>query len=466
MIKLSPITKLLALSSLFSGQMAVSSAAEQQSPQPSHEKPNFIIIYTDDLGYGDLSCMGSKTIHSPNIDKMAAEGLKFLDFYSGSASCTPARAALMTGSYPPRVNLDNVLFPDSKDKHTGKTKGLNPSEITIAELLKSQGYATGMVGKWHLGDDPSFMPNNQGFDAYFGLPYSNDMVPPRFVDLPLLRNGEVLELNPDQDYITQRYTEESLAFIEKNKEQPFFLFLSHSMPHRACHASPEFTKRFTKEQLSQIKPGEDKKSRDFLYPAAVEEIDWSTGVILKKLAELGIEENTLIVFTSDNGPMTGSTGPLRGKKGGVHEGGHRVPAIMQWKGRIPAGSVTSEIATAMDLLPTFANLAGTQPPQDRVIDGHDILPLLESPQEVQSPYKAFFYTHGGKAVRSGKWKLILGRKNGLYDLSEDIGEKKNLAAQHPEIVQNLQGLFEGYTQSLKNHSRPAGSLDDSPLQPK
>lgn len=421
-------------------------------------QPNFVIIYTDDLGYGDLSCQGSKNIHSPNIDMMAAEGIRFTDFYSGSASCTPARAALMTGSYPRRVNLDNVLFPGSLDKHTKKTKGLNPSEITIAEILKSKGYQTGMVGKWHLGDDPSFMPNNQGFDEYFGLPYSNDMVPPRFVDLPLLRNGEVVELNPDQDQITRRYTEESIAFIEANKEQPFFLYLSHSMPHRACHASAEFTKRFTEAQMKQIKPGEDKASRDFLYPAAVEEIDWSTGEILKKLRELGLEENTLIVFSSDNGPMVGSAGPLRGKKGSVFEGGHRVPGIMQWKGRIPAGTVCSELATAMDLLPTFAGLAGAKVPADRVIDGHDILPLMEAKQGAESPYDAFFYTHGGTGVRSGKWKLVRGKRGGLYDLSTDIGEKKNLSKAHPEVVQELGARFDQFITSLKTTSRPAGSL--------
>ncbi|MEP4077177.1 sulfatase [Haloferula sp.] len=423
-----------------------------------------MLIYTDDLGYGDLSCQDSKNIDSPNIDQLATDGIRFTDFYSGSASCTPARAALMTGSYPSRVNMDNVLFPGSIDRHTKKVKGLNPSEITIAEVLKSEGYATGMVGKWHLGDDSSFMPNNQGFDEYFGLPYSNDMVPPRFVDLPLLRNGELLEVNPDQDQITRRYTEESISFIEKNKDQPFFLYLSHSMPHRACHASAEFTKRFTEAQMKRIKPGEDKKSRDFLYPASVEEIDWSTGEILKKLRELGLEENTMIVFSSDNGPMVGSTGPLRGKKGSVYEGGHRVPGIVQWKGRIPAGTVCREMVTAMDLLPTFAGLAGAKVPEDRVIDGHDILPLLEADPDAKSPYDAFFYTHGGKAVRSGKWKLVLGKKGGLFDLSADIGEKKNLAKTHPEVDARLRDHLDDFSKDLKKNSRPAGVLKDSTNQ--
>lgn len=436
-------------------------------------KPNFIIIYTDDLGYGDLSCMGAKNINTPNIDQMALEGISFMDFYSGSASCTPARAALMTGSYPKRVMMDNVLFPGSIDKHTKEVKGLNPSEITIAEVLKTKGYSTGIVGKWHLGDDSTFMPNNQGFDYFFGLPYSNDMLPPNFVDLPLMRNSEVVELNPDQDYITKRYTEESIAFIEKNKDEPFFLYLAHSMPHRACHASPEFTKRFSEEEMQQIQPGEDKKSRDFLYPAAVEEIDWSTGEILRKLRELGLEENTLVVFTSDNGPMTGSAGPLRGKKGSVFEGGHRVPCIMQWKGRIPEKKVSRELTTAMDFLPTFAGLAGAEMPRDRVIDGQDILPLLEAKPNSKSPHETFFYTHDGMAVRSGKWKLILrvGKQNEikkidalesgmLFDLEADIAEKNNLIKEYPKVAQRLESLFNEFLVSLKTTSRPAGSLID------
>ncbi|MFC5050408.1 sulfatase [Rubritalea spongiae] len=445
------------LSSFF--YMGISSLFLFPSQHAKANTPNFIIIYADDLGYGDLSCMGSKNISTPHIDQMAKDGILFTNFYSASASCTPARASLMTGSYPDRVNLNNVLFPGNKDKKTGKTKGLNPNEITIAELLKKQNYTTGMVGKWHLGDAPQFMPNNQGFDYYFGLPYSNDMVPPRFIDLPLIRNGEVIEINPDQDYLTQRYTEESLAFIEKNKDKPFFLYLSHSMPHRACHVSPEFTKRFTKDQLDTIKPGEDKASRDFLYPAAVEELDWSTGQVLKKLRELGLEENTLVVFSSDNGPKTGSAKPLRGKKGSVYEGGHRVPGIMQWKGCIPAATTSQEVVTAMDLLPTFSTLAGANIPSDRVIDGHNILPLLEARPDAQSPYDAFFYTHGGMAVRKGDWKLIRGKRGGLYNLSNDISESTNLAKQYPEIVQKLTILMEAHQADLKQNSRPAGTLD-------
>ncbi len=422
-------------------------------------KPNFIIIYTDDLGYGDLSCYGAKNIKTPNLDQMAQKGMKFLDFYATSASCTPSRAALMTGSYPPRVGLDNVLMPGSKDRHSGKILGLNPSEITIAEILKTKGYQTACIGKWHLGDLPKFMPNNNGFDEFFGLPYSNDMFPERFPDLPLMRNDKVLEVNPDQTYLTKRFTEESIKFIEKNQSSPFFLYLAHPMPHRPCYASSEFTKRFTQAQLDKVVDNNDKAARDFLYPASVEELDWSVGQVLKKVKELGLEENTLVIFTSDNGPKVGSAGRLRGGKGSIYEGGHRVPAIMQWKGRISPGSHTSEIVTGMDFLPTFAGIIGASLPNDRVIDGGNILPILQGQAGAKSPYKAFFYTHGGRAVRSGKWKLIKGRgaNVALYDLSTDIGERKNLKKQHPELVRQLSASLAEHLENLKTTSRPAGS---------
>ena len=454
-------------SKILAAFLVLASLASQANAQPV-SPPNFVIILTDDQGYGDLSCYGSQNIQSPNLDQMAADGIRFTDFYVAGSVCTPSRAALMTGSYPGRVGLEKVLMPGSVVKATkrkGKflTAGLNPSEITIAEILKDKGYATACVGKWHLGDDPKFMPNNHGFDEFFGLPYSNDMVPDRFPDLPLMDNAEVLELNPDQDQLTRRYTEQSIAFVRKHQEEPFFLYLAHSMPHRACHASAEFTKRFTQSQMNAIKPGEDKRSRDFLYPAAVEEIDWSTGKILNTLAELGLEENTLVVFTSDNGPKNGgggSAGLLRGGKGSILEGGCRVPGIMQWKGRIPAGTVCGEIASTMDLLPTFAALAGAALPTDRVIDGKNILPLLEAEPDAKSPHKSFFYTYGGMAVRSGKWKLIKGGKRSLYDLSNDLGEKNNLAKQFPEVVQALEDQIAKFNTSLRDNNRPAGALDD------
>jgi arylsulfatase A len=456
-----------AISPLLSGFLLLCCLGGGATAEPV-QRPNFIVILTDDQGYGDLGCYGSERIKSPHLDKMAAEGIRFTDFYVVGSVCTPSRASLMTGSYPKRVGLEKVLFPDSVVKKSGgkggelEKAGLNPSEITIAEILKEKGYATACVGKWHLGDDPKFMPNNQGFDEYFGLPYSNDMVPDQFPDLPLMRNSEVVELNPDQDQLTRRYTEESIAFIRKHKDEPFFLYLPHSMPHRAVHASAEFTKRFTEKQMNSIKPGEDKASRDFLYPAAIEEIDWSTGEILNTLRELGLEGNTLIVFTSDNGAKDGGGGsnrPLRGGKGSVFEGGNRVPGIMQWKGTIPTGTVSGEVACTMDLLPTFAAIVGADLPADRVIDGKNILPLLEAEPGVKSPHESFFYTYGGMAVRSGKWKLVKGRQSALYDLSKDIGERKNVAAQFPEVVQELDGQIEEFVAKLESDLRPAGVPD-------
>lgn len=425
------------------------------------EKPNFILIYTDDLGYNDLSCYGSKKIKTPHIDTLAKNGIKLLDYYATSASCTPSRAALMTGSYPGRVGLNNVLMPDSKDKHTGKTLGLNPDELTIAEVVKAQGYATACIGKWHLGDDPIFMPNNHGFDYYFGIPYSNDMIPPRFPDLPLIKNSEILELNPDQDYLTQRLTDEALKFIERKKDQPFFLYLAHPMPHRACHASPEFMKNLPPEKVEKIKPGDDKKSRDFIYPASVEEIDWSTGKIITKLKELNLEENTIVIFTSDNGPKVGSASPLSGKKGSVLEGGHRVPAIIQWKGKIPVGTESKSIITGMDLLPTFAHLSGHTLPENLTIDGLNITPQLLNPTNESLSNRTFFYNHGGIAVRQGKWKLIRGKKGKLINLKQDISERTDLSEQHPEIAQKLNDLITKFQTDIKENGREPGSLEPS-----
>ena len=427
----------------------------------AEQKPNFIIIYTDDLGYGDLSCYGAEKISTPNIDGMARNGVRLLDFYAGSASCTPSRAALMTGSYPGRVGLNHVLMPGSKDKSTGQVLGLNPEEITIAEVVKAQGYATACIGKWHLGDDAQFLPNNHGFDYYFGIPYSNDMIPPRFPDLPLMRNNEVLEVNPNQDFLTKRLTEESIAFVEKNKDKPFFLYLAHPMPHRPCHASPEFLKRFSQKQLEKTIATEDKGARDFLYPASVEEIDWSTGEILKKLDSLGLAENTLVIFTSDNGPKTGSAGKLRGKKGSVYEGGHRVPAIVQWKGSIPAHSESQQLITGMDFLPTFAHLSGFSFPDHRKVDGIDVSSLLISGEANKTTERTFFYNHGGVAVREGDWKFIRGRKGGLYHLKEDIGERNDLRTKHPEKTEHLNQLIDGFLTELKEDGREAGRLPSS-----
>ncbi len=318
-------------------------------PAVAAGEPNVVLIFVDDLGYSDVGAFGSKLHRTPNIDRMAAEGRKFTDFYVSANVCTPSRASLLTGSYPRRVGLDEsekgqwVLFP-------GNQEGLHSDEVTIAEVLKSAGYRTAIVGKWHLGDQKEFLPTRQGFDSYFGIPYSNDMghdsrpEPYGYPPLPLLRDEQVIEEEPDQRLITQRYTEEALAFLEKSKDESFFLYLPHTMPHWPQYSSEQFAG----------------KSKNGPWGDAVEEIDWSTGQILAKLKELGIDEKTLVLFASDNGRATrfgASNAPLRGGKGTTWEGGHRSALIARWPGRIPAGTTCGEMALSMDVLPTLAALA-------------------------------------------------------------------------------------------------------------
>ncbi len=434
--------------------------------------PNFIIIFCDDLGYGDLGCFGSNKHRTPDIDRMAAEGIRFTSFYVTSGVCTPSRSSLMTGCYPRRINMHQnddglcVLFPVNK-------KGLNPEEITIAEILKERGYATACIGKWHLGDQPQFLPTRQGFDYYFGIPYSNDMGgkpggkrPP----LPLLRNETVIEAPANQNTLTKRYTEEVLKFITSNKDKPFFVYLPHTMPHNPVHSSDNFRG----------------KSANKGYGDCVEEIDWSTGRILETLKKLGIDERTLVVFTSDNGASNrfgGGNGPLRGHKGSTWEGGMREPCVMRWPGKISAGKTCDELSSTMDLLPTFARLAGTKPPRDRIIDGKDIRPLIAGKKGAKSPHKAFYYYQIDQlqAVRSGRWKLHLPMKMKkrnwgkgipdtplqLYDLKADIGETTNVAAEHPDMVKRLLTLAERAREDLGDvnhkgkHQRPAGWVENS-----
>jgi len=398
--------------------------------------PNFVIIFTDDQGYNDLGCYGSPTIKTPHLDKMAAEGLKFTDFYVAASVCTPSRAALMTGCYPRRVSLPHVLFPNTRI-------GINPDEITIAEILKGQGYATMCIGKWHLGHLPPFLPTRHGFAHYFGLPYSNDMRPEtnprRYPPLPLIRDENIIEENPDQSRLTERYTDEAIRFISENKGRPFFLYLPHTMPHVPLYVSERFRG----------------KSAGGLYGDVIECIDWSAGQILDTLARLGLADNTLVVFTTDNGPWLqrgkhgGSALPLRAGKGTMYEGGFRVPCIMRWPGRIPAGAVCSEMATTMDLLPTMARLAGTEPPSDRIIDGKDIWPLMAGAAGARSPHEAFYYYTGNnlRAVRSGEWKLVFeGTRRrevaALYNLEADIGETENVIAERPAVAVRLRALAE------------------------
>ncbi len=407
--------------------------------------PNFVVIFIDDMGYGDIGPFGSKINRTPHLDLMAKEGRKLTSFYVASPVCTPSRAALMTGCYPQRVGLERgsghiVLFP-------GDHHGLNPKEITIAETLKSAGYATGCFGKWHLGDQPQFLPTAQGFDTYYGIPYSNDMWPAlrRFKcpDLPVLRDTKVVELIKDMDgqaTLCKKFTDAATRFIRKNKKKPFFVYLPHAFVHGPRKASPQFmAKAKTVEQ------------------AQVEEVDWSVGQILKTLREEGLEKNTLVLFTSDNGPAGGlSAGPLRGRKGTAFEGGQREPTIAWWPETIPAGTASNELTTAMDLHPTFAALAGAKMPTDRVIDGKDIAPIILGKSGAKTPHDRFFYQQGGRlaAVRSGDWKLFV--KGQLYNLKDDLAEKKNVAQANPEVVKKLRGLLADFQKDLAKNSRPVG----------
>jgi len=432
-------------------------------------KPNIIIIFTDDQGYGDLSCFGSKDVSTPRIDKMAEEGVKMTSFYVAAPVCTPSRAALMTGCYPTRINMaegsrSGVLL-------SADSKGLNPNEITIAEMLKSVGYKTGIFGKWHLGDQPEFLPAKQGFDEFFGLPYSHDIHPfhtnkkYNFPPLPLLDGEKVIETDPDMDYMTMRITERSIHFIEKNKETPFFLYIPHPLPHRPLHVSPSFARDIPdtlKVKLEKEDNYIDYAARDKIYKNAIREIDWSVGQILDALKKYDLDSNTLVIFTSDNGPSVGNAGPLKGKKGSTFEGGMREPTVIRWPGKISAGQVNDELVTAMDLFPTFAKLAGATFPTDRFIDGKNILPVLLS--NGKSPHKYFFYHQGDKlkAVRSGKWKLhVDGNKPlALYDLENDISETINVLEGNELIVEQLLGYIKGFQKNLKRNSRPAAYVDN------
>ena len=435
------------------------------------DKPNLILIFVDDLGYSDIGPFGSELHRTPHLDRMAAEGRKLTSFYVTANVCTPSRSSLMTGSYPRRVGLDEneegrwVLFPGNKE-------GLHPNEVTIAEVLKGAGYKTGMVGKWHLGDQREFLPTRQGFDSYFGIPFSNDMghdsrrKPYNYPPLPLLRNEEVIEQEPDQRLITQRYTDEALKFIDANKEGPFFLYLPHTMPHWPQYSSERFAG----------------KSMNGKWGDAVEEVDWSTGQILGKLKDLGIDDNTLVIFTSDNGGAMqhgAQNAPLRGGKGTTWEGGHRVCFVARWPGRVPAGSVSDELAISVDILPTFAALAGALAPTDRVIDGMDIRPLLLSDKPEPTPHLAYYYYFMSHltGVRSGRWKLHIARAAGrypdfypepvseLYDLHSDIGETTNVAVQNPQVVERLRLLAQWAREDLGDgkkqgkNVRPAGFVN-------
>jgi len=429
---------------------ALAEAAAGQRP------PNFVFLFADDLGYADLGCYGSDKIATPNLDRMAAEGIRFNDFYTGEPVCTPTRAALMTGCYPKRVGLHrHVLFPTSKT-------GLNPSEITVARVLKDQGYATMCIGKWHLGHHPEFLPTRHGFDAYYGIPYSNDMptpTPDGGKGVVLLRDEKVIEHPTDQATLTERYTAEAVKFITANRNRPFFLYLPHTFPHEPLHVSERFKG----------------KSKGGLFGDVVECIDWSCGEILAAIQQAGIDEQTLVIFTSDNGPAGHPAPPLRGGKGSTWEGGMRVPFIARWPGKVPAGAACAEQASVMDILPTFAGLAGARLPTDRVIDGKDIWPLVSGRPGARSPHEAFFYysAYGDlSAARSGQWKLHIkipaSRASAkekeaaplpaLYALSADVGEQTNVADEHPDVVEQLTKMAAQFDAQLEKDARPVGKV--------
>ncbi len=413
------------------------------SASAEDDSPNFVIIFIDDMGYGDIEPFGSKLNRTPNLNQMADEGMKLTSFYAAPV-CSASRAQLLTGCYAPRVSVPGVFFPAG-------SRGLNPEEETVADYLKSLGYATMCVGKWHLGDQREFLPTRQGFDGYFGIPYSNDMGRPSLKDgrsvHPLVRDDEVAELleNEGQRRITREYTEEAVRFIEKNKDDRFFLYLPHTAMHVPLFPHKDFVG----------------KSKNGVYGDWVEEVDWSVGQILDTLRRLKLDEKTLVLFTTDNGPWAskgkagGVSGPLRGSKGCTLEGGVRVPTIAWWPGKIKAGSQNDGVVGTTDVLPTFVGLAGGALRGNVRIDGVDIAPVLLGKAE-QSSRDAWFYYHGTnlKAVRSGSWKLAVAPQSlgmgireraadlqtsepRLYNLDEEIGEVTNVAAKHPEVVASL-----------------------------
>ena len=447
--------------------------------------PNVVIIFTDDQGYADVGSFGAKGFTTPNLDQLAREGRRFTNFHVPSPSCTASRAALLTGCYPNRIGMLNVLLPNSPI-------GLSAGETTLPQIFKAKGYATSMVGKWHLGDAPRFLPTNRGFDEYYGLPYSNDMWPHRrqspqsYPPLPLIEGTKAInpDVQPeDQAQLTTNYTERAVKFIDKNKDKPFFLYLAHNMPHVPLYVSDKFKG----------------KSKLGLYGDVIEELDWSVGEVSKALSRNQLENNTLVIFASDNGPWlsygdhAGSALPFREGKQNNWEGGTRVPCIMRWPGQIPANTVSNDMVMTIDLLPTLARQLDVPLPA-HPIDGLDVWPLLTGQTGAKNPHQAYFYYFGNndlQAVTSGdgRWKLVFphtyrtldgqpGGKDGLpvpyvnrtvekielYDLETDLGETKNVADAHPEIVARLQveaerareELGDGATKRTGKGVRPPG----------
>jgi len=429
------------------------------APQ-AEASPNVVIIYADDLGYGDLGCYGNPTIRTPHLDRLAAEGMKFTQFYSAAPVCTPSRTALLTGRYAVRSGMCHdrrrVLFPSS-------TGGLPAGDVTLAEALKAKGYATACVGKWHLGHLPAYLPTKHGFDSYLGIPYSNDMdgirgqadsrnPRPGAWNCPLIRNEEVVERPAEQRTLTRRYTDEAVKFIREKRDKPFFLYLAHTMPHVPLFVSDAFAG----------------KSARGLYGDVVEELDWSVGQVVQAIRDAGVEKRTLVVFSSDNGPWLifneqgGSAGLLREGKGSTWEGGMRVPGIAWWPGKVPAGVTTSELASTMDLFVTCIKLAGGDVPSDRPIDGLDISPVLFG--KGPSPRDTFFYYRDTTvyAVRKGWFKAHFTTRSAygrdepvkhdpplLYHLGRDPGEQRDVAKDNPAVVEELRKLLVDHEAAVK-----------------
>jgi arylsulfatase len=470
---------------LFALAATLSGAPTLLAAPPAH--PNLVIILCDDMGYADMTCNGGARRVTPNLDKLASQGMRLTSFYVTQGQCSPSRASLLTGCYANRIGINYVLSPKA-------AIGLNPSELNLAQMCKSGGYATGILGKWHLGDDPQFLPTKEGFDSWWGLPYSHDMWPRDYEGkpttkktwppLPVMENDKpirLIESLEDQSTLTGEITRRAVSFIHDHKESPFFLYVAHPMPHVPIAASPAFRG----------------KSGHGLYADVIMEIDDSVGQIVAAIDQAHLAENTLILFTSDNGPWlnfgdhAGSAYPLREGKGGEWEGGVREPCILRWTGTIPAGTVRNQIASTLDIVPTFASLAGLKGPT-REIDGLDISPLLRG-DETANPRNEFFYYYGTNlhAVRRGDWKLHIphdyrnnegipqttnahpaperkGRTSyELYNLKEDIAERRNVADLHPDVVEQLKALAAEVIKKLGNDKKPGtGTREPGRVTPK
>ena len=464
------------------------------SPElPAQDSPNIVLIFMDDMGYADIGPFGAKDYPTPNLDQLAVEGRRFTDFVTSTAVCSASRVSLLTGCYHRRVGISGALGPGAKH-------GINENEVTLGELCKQKGYATACFGKWHLGHHEQFLPLQHGFDEYYGLPYSNDMWPyhpgvrhlpmeervKRWPHLPLMEGNQIINdkvSGEDQKLLTTQYTEKAVDFINRNKDNPFFLYVPHSMVHVPLYVSEKF----------------EGKSGVGLFGDVMMEVDWSVGEIVKALKENGLERNTLVIFTSDNGPWlsygdhAGSAYPLREGKGTMHEGGYRVPTLMSWPGKIPVNTSCDELCSTIDVFPTVAKIIDAEMPNHK-IDGKDIIDLMMGKTGARSPHEAFFGYYGGgqlQMVRDRRWKLqfphkyrsLAGKPGGkdgipsnyqqqnigleLFDLKNDVGESNNVAEQNPEVVKRLQNhaakirleLGDSLTNIKGNGIRPAGKLN-------